>query len=237
MIGNGDYISREAAIELLKIALDDDWEPEYAADRLSEIPAADVRPVVLCRDCYAWNDWDSAGKESLGNFVCSCAHWSVEDGPVLYTRPDDFCSYGEKREESGKTSIGILRHGTVGQTMYDELVKRLRHSANFAERGLTPPPSELREAADAIEERCQQVDKFAEEAARLYAKLPRWIPVSERLPEAGERVLCYCRANIYEVMKMRTDGDWVHNDKVYYSAYMSGFVTHWMPLPEPPKEE
>ena len=35
--------------------------------------------------------------------------------------------------------------------MYDELVKRLRHSANFAERGLAPPPSELREAADAIE--------------------------------------------------------------------------------------
>ena len=59
----------------------------------------------------------------------------------------------------------------------------------------------------------------------------KWIPVTERLPEAGERVLCYCRANIYEVMKMRTDGDWVHNDKVYDSAYMSGFVTHWMPLP------
>jgi hypothetical protein len=67
---------------------------------LRSIPAADVRPVVLCRDCDCWNDWDSAGKESLGNYVCSCAHWSVEDGPVLYTRPTDFCSYGEKREES-----------------------------------------------------------------------------------------------------------------------------------------
>lgn len=40
-----EYISREAAIELLTTALDDDWEPEYAQDRLSEIPAADVRPV------------------------------------------------------------------------------------------------------------------------------------------------------------------------------------------------
>ena len=35
--------------------------------------------------------------------------------------------------------------------MYDELVMRLRHSANFAERGLTTPPSELRESAEAIE--------------------------------------------------------------------------------------
>ena len=40
-----DYISREAAVELLKMALDDDWEPEYAVDRLSDIPADDVRPV------------------------------------------------------------------------------------------------------------------------------------------------------------------------------------------------
>lgn len=48
-------------------------------------------------------------------------------------------------------------------------------------------------AADAIEERCQQVDKFAEEAARLYAKQPKWIPVTERLPESGVHVLAACR--------------------------------------------
>ena len=46
--------------------------------------------------------------------------------------------------------------------MYDELVKRLRHSANFAEHGLTPPPSELREAADAIEELVAYVRQIEE---------------------------------------------------------------------------
>lgn len=66
---------------------------------IKDIHAADVREVVLCKECDFWNDWDSAGKESLGNYVCSCAYWSVEDGPVFYTSPDDFCSYGEKREE------------------------------------------------------------------------------------------------------------------------------------------
>ena len=106
----------------------------------------------------------------------------------------------------------------------DELVMRLRNEAE-TERYLLPHSDNgtaalLDKAADAIEELSK----------------PKWIPVTERLPEAGERVLCYCRANIYEVMKMRTDGDWVHNDQVYDSAYMSGFVTHWMPLPEPPKE-
>lgn len=60
---------------------------------------SDLAPVVRCKDCDCWNTWDSAGRKSLGNFVCSCAHWSVEDGPVLYTKPDEFCSYGEKIEE------------------------------------------------------------------------------------------------------------------------------------------
>lgn len=64
---------------------------------VDEQPTVDAVPVVRCRDCELWNDWDSAGKESLGNYVCSCAHWSVEDGAVLYTRPTDYCSYGERK--------------------------------------------------------------------------------------------------------------------------------------------
>ena len=94
-----EYIDREAVITMLET----ECSPRvmaYLVDQLNAIPAADVRPVVLCKDCDCWNDWDSAGKESLGNYVCSCAHWSVEDGPVLYTRPTDFCSYGERMEES-----------------------------------------------------------------------------------------------------------------------------------------
>ena len=100
--------------------------------------------------------------------------------------------------------------------MYDELVKRLR---DYEESGLSAiSPYEAGEIADAIEELSK----------------PRWIPVTERLPDAGKRVLCYCRANIYEVMKMRTGGDWVYDTN---HVYMHSFVTHWMPLPEPPKEE
>lgn len=70
--------------------------------------------------------------------------------------------------------------------------------------------------------------------ARLTIKSNKehWIPVSERLPKKGVAVLCACRANIKCVMKW--DGiDWYENPT---RCYMSGFVTHWMPLPEPPKE-
>lgn len=99
-----EYIKRSEAIESFDNPAVEryygDVSPESVIRVIERIPAADVRPVVLCRDCDCWNDWDSAGKESLGNYVCSCAHWTVEDGAVFYTRPTDFCSYGGMREES-----------------------------------------------------------------------------------------------------------------------------------------
>ena len=62
-----EYIEREAALELLKMALDDDWEPEYAADRLSEIPAADVRPVVR-------GEWERmSDNDVFGDIHCKCS--------------------------------------------------------------------------------------------------------------------------------------------------------------------
>ena len=61
----------------------------------------------------------------------------------------------------------------------------------------------------------------------------RWIPVSERLPEVGEKVLCQCQANIYEVLKLTVDG-WYHDNN---HCYMSGFVIAWQPLPQPYKEK
>ena len=138
--------------------------------------------------------------------------------------------------------------------MYDELIKRLREEAsswciNCCYRAgdyICGAPDDRKkdcdicsklEAANAIEELSKLIDESIpkSDAEIIIEELnkPRWIPVTERLPEAGERVLCYCRANIYEVMKMRTDGDWVYD---VHHIYMHSFVTHWMPLPEPPKE-
>lgn len=68
-------------------------------DELRAIPPVDAVEVVRCKDCDLWNEWDHSGRESLGNFRCSCAHWSVEDGPVFFTAPTDFCSYAEPKEE------------------------------------------------------------------------------------------------------------------------------------------
>ena len=62
---------------------------------------------------------------------------------------------------------------------------------------------------------------------------PKWIPVSERLPAFDvERVLVMVNANlILGYPQMDTDR-YLNNRWVRYGDH----VTHWMPLPEPPKE-
>lgn len=63
----------------------------------------------------------------------------------------------------------------------------------------------------------------------------RWIPVTERLPEdREERVLVKLTDpnSIMGTPSMDTDR-YVIDEWVRYGD----FVTHWMPLPEPPKED
>ena len=56
---------------------------------------------------------------------------------------------------------------------------------------------------------------------------PRWIPVTERLPEKDTRVI---------VCASLPEG--VHSDFIYEDGhwFVSTGVTHWMPFPEPPEE-
>lgn len=64
----------------------------------------------------------------------------------------------------------------------------------------------------------------------------RWIPVTERLPELGERVLCTDGVTVFEQYRWELScvyGIW---DRFGMRSPMQE-VTHWMPLPEPPKED
>jgi len=101
-----DLISRQAAIDALaeQIALCDkalnsfgiSMKDEYAVkvekaslvaykEQLEALPAADVVPVVRCRDC-----------KHLGTFrgKLYCRH----NCGVVEPKEDDFCSYGERKE-------------------------------------------------------------------------------------------------------------------------------------------
>ena len=74
-----------------------DWLEELQEFKRVGATPADVRPVVLCKDCDLWNEWDSSGRESLGTYRCSCAAWTTEI-TTYYTGPDEFCSRGARRD-------------------------------------------------------------------------------------------------------------------------------------------
>lgn len=60
---------------------------------------------------------------------------------------------------------------------------------------------------------------------------PKWISVEEMLPNVGVRVLAY-----YDNGDMRTVVSCGGFSAVSFSPGVWTEVTHWMPLPEPPKE-
>lgn len=66
--------------------------------------------------------------------------------------------------------------------------------------------------------------------------MDKWIPVTERLPKT-EKVLI-TNGDIVMRGYRRPDGVWKYGvglDEVWEKLSISP-VTHWMPLPEPPKE-
>ena len=57
----------------------------------------------------------------------------------------------------------------------------------------------------------------------------QWISVKDRLPNENTRVLVYAKQGCY--MNLRVD--YICNGGMWFYSMM---VTHWMPLPELPKE-
>jgi hypothetical protein len=60
--------------------------------------------------------------------------------------------------------------------------------------------------------------------------LPRWIPVSDRPPEIGRRVLGFWLSHRGAVQSVRgAIGGWLDDE-----GCPTAPPSHWMPLPEPP---
>lgn len=109
--------------------------------------------------------------------------------------------------------------------MYDELIKRLRERAQRENDYYEHGGDVIIEAADAIE----LLDMITDNMNYLYkTEVPKWIPVTERLPETRTRCVTISRDGDYGLGMYTTDYGWM------FPYYVSE-VTHWMRLPEPPK--
>ena len=63
----------------------------------------------------------------------------------------------------------------------------------------------------------------------------QWIPVTERLPEPGERVLATDGGFVGELY-VNSRGQWKRYNVNDHSLLMALDILWWMPMPKPPKE-
>ncbi len=106
----------------------------------------------------------------------------------------------------------------------DELTRRLRAcEIVMKEAGVASVRFACADAADAIDE--------------LQAAVPKWISVEERLPEPGQGVLVYDDCGYMSVADYTHDKHFPTVYEFHVNGEYEPGVTHWMPLPEPPKED
>ena len=80
-------------------------------------------------------------------------------------------------------------------------------------------------------------DRFADHLIANGVTVQEWISVKDRLPEAGGYVVCIAKRNPFSrfmpmVARIEKNG-WVNPITEQYISE----VTHWMPIPQPPKGE
>lgn len=128
---------------------------------------------------------------------------------------------------------------------YNELIQRLRYAASYDPCVVV---QDCKDAADAIEKLKILADNgeatyeimvrqtsYIEE---LKQKIPHWIPVEERLPKPKDLVLVCNEFGGVHYGYFESNKKWyTANNWLVDSWTVMSNVTHWMPLPEPPKEE
>ena len=97
-----------------------------------------------------------------------------------------------------------------------------RHTEQEAAADLAKRASEI------IDELMKERDDLNTQYTKaIYEVMPKWIPVTERLPYAYKKVLTYERMRGVQVNFCDDDGDW----------WVGSKITHWMSLPELPEED
>ena len=109
-----EYISREKTLKAIRTSVSEVFNVASNAGRMYQkiteivesVPAADVVPVVRCRECKHYKERRT---KKYGNLICRCTRMSKYDMdyPV---KPDDFCSYGERRETNENQTRPVGDH-------------------------------------------------------------------------------------------------------------------------------
>ena len=92
----------------------------------------------------------------------------------------------------------------------------------------------MKTAAEKIDELLDIISNLRTLTDMLKETVPQWISVKERLPEEYTRVIGFMAWKAMTAIEYQ-NGKWYSFD--HLSPLPNEAVTHWMPLPEPPKGE
>lgn len=67
----------------------------YIANWLNKLPPADVAEIVRCKDCKYFEEEQRKNHQG----VCMCGEKDTTHASEFYPYADDFCSYGERKDE------------------------------------------------------------------------------------------------------------------------------------------
>ncbi|HHI5107311.1 TPA: DUF551 domain-containing protein [Klebsiella pneumoniae] len=170
-------------------------------------PVADSEPVIVVGD-------DGGDALSYRRLI-----QSFEPGTKLYLHAQPAPEYPETLPCPVLLEPGLrFGKGIKTSTMLAALARRAVHESDMA--ALSP------------EERVEfqaRIEDFKALIAQPAPAVPgKWIPVSERMPENDGAYLCW--DNRYVTTYAFIFGAWQANQ------FVAKNITHWMPLPNPPKE-
>lgn len=154
-----------------------------------------------------------------------------------YANFEDVCTNGEcpYRGDTCPTSEHpeVCKHAEkkpeIPQLSAEELVKTLRLCCGASCRGCAL--FEFVDCGSAAKQ--QSADMLEKLAAEKDAKKSEWVSVKDRLPDSNNVVLACIddgQCKIVRSAYVSSYGEWKWLDA-------SQKVTHWMPMPDPPKEE
>lgn len=76
------------------------------------------------------------------------------------------------------------------------------------------------------------IGELTEKVAQFEATHPKWISVNDMLPEKdGKYIVCTAKGSVY-CTRFKAYGK-----SGSFQTDINTHITHWMPLPEPPKED
>lgn len=120
---------------------------------------------------------------------------------------------------------------------HEEIKKTLECYADYAPCGECPCRLEVDSCIGMIaQDALSYIQQLESQIADLGKKVPRWIGVKERLPKDGQKVIAAFRNEEGMIVDQTrySNGEF---DFANWAYVWDENITHWMPLPQPPKEE